>query len=150
MTGRGWRLGSQVALWTYTLLPIIGDLEFELDQVARAISWQKKWCGRRVEPACFGAPCRVRFDFVSLVLIPKADTADDHNVLDGELQVGQIYKRKAAIRPETKWLWALNGALQGHDGLALTGLAATLDEATAALQDRWTKLISAEDLSEAD
>src|ERR1019366_1370192 len=56
---------------------------------------------------------------MSLVLSPKADAADDYHVLHGELQVGQIYKRKAAIRPEAQWLWALNGVPEGPHGLAL-------------------------------
>ena len=59
---------------------------------------------------------------MSLVLAPKGDAADDYHVLHGELQVGQIYKRKAAIRPEAQWLWALNGVPEGPHGLALTGL----------------------------
>ena len=69
-------------------------------------------------------------------------------MLHGELQVGQIYKRKAAIRPEAQWLWALNGVPESPQGLALTGLAATLDEATAALTERWSKWLAAAELSE--
>jgi hypothetical protein len=84
--------------------------------------------------------------FMSLVLNPKTDATDDYYVLDGELRVGQIYKRKAAIIPEAQWLWTLNGGPQGRDGLAVTGLAASLDEAMTALQERRTKLILAEDL----
>jgi hypothetical protein len=87
---------------------------------------------------------------MSLVLNPKADAADDYHVLQGELQVGQIYKRKAALRPETQWLWALNGVPQGPNGLALTGLAATLDEAMAALKERWAKWLASAELSETD
>jgi hypothetical protein len=41
---------------------------------------------------------------MSLVLDPIAETADNYHVLHGELQVGQLYKRKAAIRPEAQWL----------------------------------------------
>ena len=82
-----------------------------------------------------------------LVLIPKADVVDDYHVLDGELRVGQIYKRKAAIRPEAQWLWALNGVPEGPDELALTGLAATLDDAMAALKERRTKWLAAAELS---
>jgi hypothetical protein len=85
---------------------------------------------------------------MSLVLNPKADAADDYNVLHGELQVGQIYKRKAAIRPESQWLWALNGVPQGPHEPAITGLAATLDEAEAALKERWTKWLASVDLWE--
>ena len=73
---------------------------------------------------------------MSLVLSPKADAADDYHVLHGELQVGQIYKRKAAIRPEAQWLWALNGVPEA-------GLAATRDEAMAALNERWARWLAA-------
>ena len=46
---------------------------------------------------------------MSIVLKPNAAATDDYHVMHGELQIGQIYKRKAAIRPEAQWLWALNG-----------------------------------------
>jgi hypothetical protein len=87
---------------------------------------------------------------MSLVLNPKADAPDNYNVMHGELQVGQIYKRKAAIRSEAQWLWALNGVPQYPGGLALTGLAATLAEAVAALQERWIKWLASTELSEKD
>jgi hypothetical protein len=87
---------------------------------------------------------------MSLVLNPKAGATDDYDVMHGELQVGQIYKRKAAIRPEAQWLWALNGVPEYPDGLALTGLAATLAEAVAALQECWIKWSASAELSETD
>jgi hypothetical protein len=85
---------------------------------------------------------------MSLVLNRKADASDDYYVLHGEFQVGQIYKRKATIRPETQWLWAINGVSAAPDGLALTGLAATLDEAMAALKESWSKWLASAELSE--
>jgi hypothetical protein len=84
---------------------------------------------------------------MSLLLKPSG-SEDDYLVLHGELQVGQIYKRKVALRREAQWLWALNGVPQGPPGLAVTGLAATLDEATAALKERWSKWLASADLSE--
>jgi hypothetical protein len=77
---------------------------------------------------------------VLLVLKPKVEgSEDDCRVLQGELEVGQIYKRKVALRPETQWLWALDGVPEGPVGLSGTGLAATLDDAIAALKERWGK-----------
>ena len=38
--------------------------------------------------------------------VRRAD--DDYQVMHGDLKVGQIYRRKAAFRPEAQWLWALN------------------------------------------
>jgi hypothetical protein len=87
---------------------------------------------------------------VPLVLKPKGEgSEDDYRVLHGELEVGQIYKRKVALRPETQWLWALNGVPEGPLGLSVTGLAATLDEAIAAFKERWGKWLASADLSEA-
>jgi hypothetical protein len=85
---------------------------------------------------------------MTLTLNPKADAANDYNVLHGELQIGQIYMRKAALRPEAQWLWALNGVPEGPHGLAITGLAGSLDEAMAALKERWTKWLASAELSE--
>ena len=86
---------------------------------------------------------------MSLVLNPRAESTDDYNVLHGELQVGQIYKRKAALRPESQWLWALNGVPLGSDIDALTGLAATLDESMVALTKTWAKWLASAELLEA-
>jgi hypothetical protein len=88
---------------------------------------------------------------VALVLKPKGDgSEDDYRVLHGELEVGQIYRRKAALRPETQWLWALDGVPEGPVGLSATGLAATLDEAIAALKERWGKWLVSVGLTESD
>ena len=88
---------------------------------------------------------------MSLALKPSGDgSADEYVVLHGELQIGQIYKRKAALRPDTQWLWALNGIPEAPGGLALTGLAPSLDEATAALAERWSQWLASADLSEAN
>jgi hypothetical protein len=85
---------------------------------------------------------------MSLVLRPNAAATDDYDVMHGELQVGRIYRRRAAIRPEMQWLWAFNGVPGGPAGLALTGLAASLDEALAGLQESWSKWLASTELSE--
>ena len=84
---------------------------------------------------------------MSLVLKPNG-SEDTYKVLHDELQVGQIYKRKVTLRPESQWLWALNGIPQSPAGLAFTGLAATLEEATAALKERWAEWLASAELSE--
>jgi hypothetical protein len=84
---------------------------------------------------------------MSFVLKPNG-SPDAYRVLHGELQVGQIYKRKIALRPDAQWLWALNGVPQGPAGEAFTGLAATLDEAAATLTERWSKWLASAELSE--
>jgi hypothetical protein len=76
-------------------------------------------------------------------------SADDFLVLHGELPIGHIYRRKAALRADAQWLWALNCEQGGPRGLVFTGLAPTLDEATAALQERWSKWLASAELTEA-
>jgi hypothetical protein len=85
---------------------------------------------------------------MSLVLKAGAEATDDYCVMHGELKVGQIYKRKAALRPEAQWLWAHNGVPTASDAPASTGLAASLDEAMAALQERWSKWLASSELME--
>ena len=60
--------------------------------------------------------------------------------MHGELEVGEIYKRKVALRPETAWLWALNGVPIITAGLVFTGLAATFDDAMAELEGKLVAL----------
>lgn len=86
---------------------------------------------------------------MSLVLKPRADTTDDYHLMHGEMQIGQIYKREAAIRPEAQWLWALNGVPSVSDGPRLTGLAATLDQAMADLTKSWSQWLASVELTEA-
>jgi hypothetical protein len=88
---------------------------------------------------------------MSLALEPSGDgSPDEYIVLHGELQIGQIYKRKVALRPDTQWLWALNGVPEAPPGLGLTGLASSLADATAALKERWSEWLASAELSEAN
>jgi hypothetical protein len=88
---------------------------------------------------------------MSLALKPSGDgSADAYLVLHGELQIGQIYKRKAALRSDAQWLWALNGIPEAPRGLGLTGLAPSLADATAALKERWSEWLASAELSEAN
>jgi hypothetical protein len=54
-----------------------------------------------------------------------------------------------ALRPEAQWLWALNGVPEGPHGFPITGLTATLEEAQAALKERWEKWLEWTKLAEA-
>jgi hypothetical protein len=88
---------------------------------------------------------------MALVLRPNTENSpEDYNVLHGELRIGRVYKRKVSLQPETQWLWALNGVPEGVEGLALTGLTASLDEAIAALGERWTRWLAWARLKEED
>jgi hypothetical protein len=86
-----------------------------------------------------------------LVLEPNTnDSADDYDVLHGKLHIGRIYKRKAALRPDTQWLWALNGVPSCGNDFAITGLSASLEEAMTALKERWVNWLKSAGLTEAD
>jgi hypothetical protein len=87
---------------------------------------------------------------VSLVIKPNEDgSADDYYILHGELRIGQIYKRKVALRPEAQWVRALNGLPQCANGISTAGLAASLDDAMAEMNARWAKWLSLAGLGEA-
>ena len=84
-----------------------------------------------------------------MALVVKATSApDDYAVLHGELVIGQIFKRKVALVPENQWLWALNGVPQVPADLEITGVAPTLEVATAALEARWEKWLQEAKLTE--
>jgi hypothetical protein len=88
---------------------------------------------------------------MALVLRPNSeDSQEDYDVLHGELRIGRIYKRKISLQRETQWLWALNGVPETVEGLALTGVNASLEEATAALGVRWASWLAWARLKEED
>jgi hypothetical protein len=72
------------------------------------------------------------------VLRTAIDTQGDYHVMHGEWQIGQIDKRRSLTGPGDRWFWALNGIPVGIPrGMGLAGVAATLEEAQAALQKAW-------------
>jgi len=83
-----------------------------------------------------------------LLLVPSDDSPGDRKVMHGALVVGQIYRRSAAMRAETQWLWAINGVPGGPVGLTLTGLAATPEEGLGALTEQWAKWLEWTNLAE--
>jgi hypothetical protein len=83
-----------------------------------------------------------------LFLVPSDDSPGDSKVMHGALVVGQIYRRRAAMRAETQWLWAINGVPGGPVGLTLTGLAATPEEGLGALTEQWAKWLEWTNLAE--
>jgi len=82
---------------------------------------------------------------MALKLQPNDASPDDHCVMHGDLQVGQIYKRKAPLRPESQWVWALNGLPADSP---ISASAATLDEAMAGLEARWKQWLAWANLAE--
>jgi hypothetical protein len=87
---------------------------------------------------------------MSLVLLPNPDgSADDYHVMQGGWQVGRIYKRRDALREETRWLWIITCISRGPGELRLTGMNATLDDALAAMKKTWGTWLAWAELAEA-
>jgi hypothetical protein len=79
---------------------------------------------------------------MALVLRPDANSPGDHQVMHGEWQVGQIDKRPPLMGTQSRWIWALNGAPRGPEGMRLAGAAGTLDEAKAELKKSWEQWLT--------
>jgi hypothetical protein len=50
--------------------------------------------------------------------------------------------------PEARYIWALNGVPGGPDGIRLSGVAATVDEAEAGLKTSWEEWLAGAHLSD--
>jgi hypothetical protein len=70
-----------------------------------------------------------------LVLRPDPNSLDVHHVMHGGWEVGRIDKSLIATR--LRWIWALNRVPGGPDGLRLTGVTDTIDEAEVELAKSW-------------
>jgi hypothetical protein len=87
--------------------------------------------------------------FMSLALKANIDGGPgDFNIMHGELIVGWLYQRGDAPSVGAEWLWALNGVPFGPPETAITGPAATRDEAMTALTERWLKWLDWANLAE--
>jgi hypothetical protein len=73
----------------------------------------------------------------------------DYRVMSGQLQIGRIYQRETAVRPEMRWLWAINGVIAGKDVMRHAGMTATFEEAQAELNENWRKWLAWANLQEA-
>jgi hypothetical protein len=78
-----------------------------------------------------------------LVLQPNDNgSAEDHHVMQGGWQIGRIYKRAGALRPESQWLWFISGMSRRDAGIPISGVSATRDDALAATQESWNKSLA--------
>jgi hypothetical protein len=64
----------------------------------------------------------------------------DYYLTSGDLRVGRIYERHGMHGLE--FLWALNGVFGGPHEMRVAGMAATFDQAQAALQENWEKWLA--------
>jgi hypothetical protein len=69
-------------------------------------------------------------------------SADDHHVMQGEWQIGRVYRRTGALRPESQWLWFISGMSRRNAGIPISGASATRDDALSATQASWNKLLA--------
>src|SRR5262245_10488085 len=73
----------------------------------------------------------------------------DHLVMNGQLEVGRIYKRDAPFRSEPQWLWAINGVQLAAPGvMRVAGIAPSFEQAKAELQGNWDKWLAWANLQE--
>jgi hypothetical protein len=79
---------------------------------------------------------------MALVLRPDPDSPSDRQVMHGEWRVGQIDQRPALMGTGSRWIWALNRAPSGPEGMPLSGAAGTLDEAEAELKKSWEQWLT--------
>jgi hypothetical protein len=66
---------------------------------------------------------------------------DDHHVMQGEWQIGRIYKWHGALQSEA-WLWWISTISPGPAGRRFSGTGGSLDEALTALNESWEKLLA--------
>ncbi len=74
---------------------------------------------------------------MALVLRPHPSSPGVHNVMHGGWEVGRIDKAPSMTGPGTRWIWALNGVPGGPNGIRLTGVTDTIDEAELELTKSW-------------
>jgi hypothetical protein len=83
---------------------------------------------------------------MALVFRPESDAPGDQRVAHGEWEVGLIDRRFAGT---DRYIWHLNRVPGGPDGLRLTGVADTFEEAEAELRKCWRQWLAWADLEEA-
>jgi hypothetical protein len=76
-----------------------------------------------------------------------ANARGDQKVTHGEWEVGLIDKRSFA--GTARYIWHLNGVPAGPEGIRLTGMAGTVDEAEAELKKCWQQWLAWASLSDA-
>jgi hypothetical protein len=73
----------------------------------------------------------------------------DHLVMNGQLEVGRIYKRDTPDKSDSQWLWAINGVPLAAAGvMRVAGIAASFEQAKAELQENWEKWLAWANLQE--
>ena len=88
----------------------------------------------------------VLYPSMPLLIRPNPLSPNQHQVMHGKWQIGQI---NPALTGGARWIWALNGVPGGTStGMRLAGIAATLDEAEAALRERWEQWLAWAGLSD--
>jgi hypothetical protein len=84
---------------------------------------------------------------MTLVLRPVANAPGDQTVTHGDWEIGLIDRRSLA--GAERYIWHLNRVPGGPDGMRLTGVTQTFDEAEAELRKCWKQWLAWADLEEA-
>jgi hypothetical protein len=61
--------------------------------------------------------------------------------MSGGLEVGRLYKR-ASVRDDAQWVWAINGVIAAPDVMRSAGMAASFEEAQAQMNENWQKWLA--------
>jgi hypothetical protein len=69
--------------------------------------------------------------------------------MNGQLEVGRIYKRDTPNKSDSQWLWVINGVpLAAPSVMRVAGIAASFEQAKAELQENWEKWLAWANLQE--
>jgi hypothetical protein len=92
---------------------------------------------------------------MDLTVIPNTEASGlpgmppfDLNVMHGRLRVGRI-RRESALSPASQWVWVVS-VYDGPEAMRRSGMAATVEDAQAALKDNWQQWLEWAGLVERD
>jgi hypothetical protein len=66
----------------------------------------------------------------------------DHLVMNGQLEVGRIYKRDTPNKSDSQWVWAINGVWAEPGIMRFASIAPSFEQAKAELQENWEKWLA--------
>ncbi len=99
--------------------------------------------------SCRGNPASILLQVLSMPLALRPNPASapagrntDHLVMNGQLEVGRIYKRDTPNKSNSQWLWAVNGVWAEPGIMRFAGIAPSFEQAKSELQENWEKWLA--------